>query len=231
MFTCVRLSRKTSVFFKSVRQLSSKKCIIYTTAVKDPFYNLAFEEWMFNKVDFTKTNCLFIWSSNPTVVIGRHQNPWRECKVDDAIADGVNICRRSSGGGAVYHDLGNLNFTFFNEKSEYNTKHNLGIITQGLQKHWPHLDVAVNKRDDILLNTSHKISGTAARLGRRNCYHHCTLLVSTNKLNLMKYLYPNEMNLISIATESVRSSVMNLEDEDSRINCENVLRTVAQFYA
>nr|XP_002129038.1 lipoyltransferase 1, mitochondrial-like [Ciona intestinalis] len=218
------------VLLNGIRCFSSKQCIVYTTSVTDPFYNLAFEEWMFRKVDFTKTNCLFIWRSQPSVVIGRHQNPWKECRVNDTISDEINLCRRSSGGGAVYHDLGNLNFTFFNEKSEYNTKRNLKLITRGLRETWPFLDVDVNRRDDIILNKRYKISGTAARLGRRSCYHHCTLLVSTNKSNLTKYLHPNKLNLTSIATDSVRSTVRNLSDEDNTINCKNVSNAVTQVY-
>ena len=64
----------------------------------------------------------------------------------------VNLCRRHSGGGTVYHDLGNLNFTFFTERCDYDRKHNLNVIIDGLKSKFADLNIAFNIRDDILLN-------------------------------------------------------------------------------
>ncbi|MCA0422272.1 MAG: lipoate--protein ligase LplA, partial [Proteobacteria bacterium] len=75
--------------------------------------NLATEEYIFNHLDAARP-ILFLWRNGPTVVIGKHQNPWKECKVAEMEAQGVTLARRRSGGGAVYQDLGNSIFTFLN---------------------------------------------------------------------------------------------------------------------
>ena len=84
---------------------------IVETECTDPYVSLAAEEMMtFSAAEDEMT--LYLWQNAHTVVIGKNQNPWTECKVDRIEADGVYLARRISGGGAVYHDLGNLNFTF-----------------------------------------------------------------------------------------------------------------------
>ena len=86
----------------------------------------------------------------------------------------------SSGGGTVYHDLGNLNCTFFTRRSRYDRRRNLEIICSAIRRSTD-LNVSVNKREDIVLNNEHKISGTAAKLGKDTAYHHCTVLVNVNE--------------------------------------------------
>ena len=85
-----------------------------------------------------------------------------------------------SGGGTVYHDLGNLNCTFFTRRSRYDRRRNLEIICSAIRRSTD-LNVSVNKREDIVLNNEHKISGTAAKLGKDTAYHHCTVLVNVNE--------------------------------------------------
>ena len=185
---------------------------------------------MHEKVDLSLHNCLFVWRNQPSVVIGRHQNPWRECHVREVKKNGVNVCRRNSGGGAVYHDLGNLNFTFFTHRKDYNRKHNLNIIVTALKKQWPLLDVEVNKRDDIVLNQKFKISGSSSKLGRNSTFHHCTLLINSNKEHLKKNLAKNSDHMICNATASVRSPVQNLADVDKTICIEEVSNAVVSMY-
>ena len=85
-----------------------------------------------------------------------------------------------SSGGTVYHDLGNLNCTFFTRRSRYDRRRNLEIICSAIRRSTD-LNVSVNKREDIVLNNEHKISGTAAKLGKDTAYHHCTVLVNVNE--------------------------------------------------
>ena len=198
----------------------NKNCIVYNTQVTDPYTNLAFEEWMQCNVDFSNNHCLFLWQSIPSIVIGKHQNPWKECKINKISENKINLCRRNSGGGTVYHDLGNLNITFFTDRQSYNRAWNLHLIVEALTEEWPQLDLQINKRDDIMLNGCHKISGTSAKLGKVNAYHHCTLLVNSHKRNIFEYINKEELDVNCKATSSVLSPIANLSDvvEDISIN-------------
>ncbi|CAK8679663.1 unnamed protein product [Clavelina lepadiformis] len=229
---CARglLRNSASNYFKSpARRKSTKKCIVYTTKATDPYQNLAFEDWMYEKVDFSSSNCLFIWRNEPSVIIGRHQNPWKECPVTDLLRREIHICRRRSGGGAVYHDLGNINFTFFSDRSSYDRCSNLRVIVAALQQLSPNLDVAINKRDDIILNDRHKISGSSSKLGRRSTYHHCTMLLDANKTQVIKTLSA-KIDITCKATSSVRSSVLNLVDADNHLTFDLICNKVVDIY-
>lgn len=221
----------TTRYALSVRNASKKRCIIYHSTSTNPYNNLAFEDWMYNKVSFSKTDCLFIWNNEPCVVIGRHQNPWKEVNIAHALSDNIKICRRNSGGGAVYHDLGNINFTFFSERSTYNRKNNLQVIVQALKRTWPCLNVEINQRDDLMLNKQYKVSGSSAKLGRTNAYHHCTLLLGVDKEKLIGYLQTNHSNIICNATKSVRSRVQNLSDANKAVTADKISSAVAIEYA
>lgn len=104
-------------------------------------------------MDFTHKHILMLWRNEPCVVIGRHQNPWIETNVDELKNQGVKIARRNSGGGTVYHDLGNLNMTFFTPQKFYNRRYNLEIVSRALFREWG-LDAKVNKREDIVVRDS-----------------------------------------------------------------------------
>lgn len=123
------------------------------------FTNLAYEEYLFQKqFRLFKSPILFLWRNRPSVVIGRFQNPWIEVNVPVAKANSINIARRVSGGGTVYHDLGNLNISFITSRKDYNRKKNLGIICDVVKELIPEANVFVNGRDDIILNDKWKIS-------------------------------------------------------------------------
>lgn len=128
------------------------------------FYNLALEDWIYNNVKFVEgsednshAELVMIWRNEPCIVVGRHQNPWIEADVAEAGKRGVSVARRRSGGGCVYHDLGNINLTFFTSKKFYNRKRNLHFVSNHLKEKWG-LDVGVNKRDDIMLKNIYKAS-------------------------------------------------------------------------
>ena len=99
----------------------------------DPWFNLALEEWLFEHT--TPDEMVFyLWRNGPTVVIGRHQNPWVECRLEDMDRDGVKLARRASGGGAVFHDLGNTNFTFAARRRNYNVARQIDVILDALSR-------------------------------------------------------------------------------------------------
>ena len=123
------------------------------------YLNLAWEDWLYHNFDFTKASLLLMWRNTPCVVIGRYQNPWKECNVSMMNEAGIVLARRHSGGGTVYHDMGNLNFSFMTERSLYNRKTNLQFIVKTLQDIYD-IPAVVSPRDDIVVNEKLKVSGT-----------------------------------------------------------------------
>jgi len=197
---------------------------VFISQSYDIFTNLALEDWLYRNFDFSHHHVLFLWANDPCVVIGRHQNPFTEANVSKLVDNGITLARRNSGGGAVYHDRGNLNCTFFTPRARYNRKYNLNILTRALFREWA-IKSEINERDDIVINGK-KISGTAAKLGHPNAYHHCTLLTSANKLHLGESLAKEEANYISKATASVRSPIRNLCDVNRSVNVPQLLSAV-----
>ncbi|XP_058802812.1 lipoyltransferase 1, mitochondrial [Phymastichus coffea] len=213
---------------KDIPEDEIKKSVFISQST-DIFTNLALEDWFYRNYDFSRQHVLLLWKSNPCVVIGRHQNPWLECNVAACENHGFVVARRNSGGGTVYHDEGNLNLSFFTPRQRYNRRYNLDIITRALFREWG-LKSNINTKDDIVVQGEFKISGTAAKLGRPNAYHHCTLLVDANKRSLSLALRKTETGMTTTATESVRSAVKNLREVNSHIRVDQLLSAVGWEY-
>lgn len=173
----------------------------------NPWFNLATEDWIFRELD-PRTHVLFLWRNADTVVIGRHQNPWVECRVQNMEADGIFLARRQSGGGAVFHDLGNTNFTFLSSSAGYNQDANFQIIIAALSRFGIHAERS--GRNDILVD-GFKVSGSAFKHTRERSFHHGTLLLHADLGRLTNYLNPSAKKLESKGIKSVRSRVANLE--------------------
>jgi len=144
---------------KTAHQPRSMHGDVLVSTCRDVYANLAFEDWIYqngNVADDQKFNLMFLWRNDPCVVVGRHQNVWVECDVNGALSDNINVVRRRSGGGTVYHDSGNLNITFFTSRKGYDRKQNLAMIAGALREQC-NLHVAVSKRDDILINDAYKV--------------------------------------------------------------------------
>ncbi|XP_015121642.1 lipoyltransferase 1, mitochondrial isoform X2 [Diachasma alloeum] len=203
---------------------------VFISQSKDIFTNLALEDWLYRNYDFKNHHVLLLWRNDPCVVIGRHQNPWIEANIQGLEEQGIAMARRNSGGGTVYHDSGNLNLSFFTPKERYNRRYNLEIITRALYREWG-LRSDINQREDIVVNGNLKVSGTAAKLGRPNAYHHCTLLVNVNKENLRMALEKKETGIShSKATESTRSPVKNLSEINGRVTTDALMSAVGWEY-
>lgn len=209
---------------KGILDKNIKKSVFISQSY-DVFTNLALEDWLYKNFDFSHHHVLMLWANDPCVVIGRHQNPFTEANVSNLVRKGVTLARRNSGGGAVFHDRGNLNCTFFTPRERYNRKYNLNIITRALFREWG-VKADINKRDDIVVCDKKQISGTAAKLGHPNAYHHCTLLVNSNKLHLSEALVKDEAKYVTKATPSVPSPIKNLCDVNKNINVPQLLSAV-----
>lgn len=203
---------------------------VYISQSKDIFTNLALEDWMYKNFDFSNQHILLLWKNDPCVVIGRNQNPWLEANLDVLSKDGVEVARRSSGGGTVYHDNGNLNLTFFTPREHYNRRRNLDLISSALKREWG-INAEINKREDMVVDGVYKqISGTASKLGRPNAYHHCTLLVDVNQSNLRQALLKKDDEFNTTATKSIPSPTKNLTQINPSISVGQLLNTVGWEY-
>lgn len=194
--------------------------------ITNPWFNLATENWIFRELD-PRHHVLFLWRNADTVVIGRHQNPWKECKVQKMEDDGVYLARRQSGGGAVFHDLGNTNFTFLSARDQYNQEENFRIIIDALAT----LGITAEKsgRNDILVD-GRKISGSAFKHTRDRSFHHGTLLINADLRRLQDYLNPQKAKLVSKGIDSVRSRVANLTEQVPDLDHETVCSAVTEAF-
>ena len=202
------------------------KLRILKSEVTNPWFNLATEDWIFQELD-SDTHILFLWRNAETVVIGRSQNPWVECKTDKMEEDGVYLARRQSGGGAVFHDLGNTNFTFLSPKEDYNQDANFQIIVNALKKLG--IEATQSGRNDMQVG-ERKISGSAFKHAIDRSFHHGTLLVNANMQKLGDYLNPHPLKLQAKGIKSVRSRVANLVDFNDTVTHESLSDAIIEAF-
>jgi len=188
-----------------------------------PYYGLSLEDHIFENTKFPESNfkkLIILWRNNPSVILGKFQNPWIECNVNYCNSNNIYIARRSSGGGTVFHDPKNLNISVFSNKKFYNRKENLEIACDTLIDLFPKkLEFKVNERDDLLLNNK-KISGSAARLNGNNSYHHFTLLIDSDR-NMLKNALDSKLkdaDLKTNATKSVPAKTVSILQEAHNLN-------------
>ena len=185
-----------------------QKVRLVRSAVTNPWDNLAREEQLVNLCGEDEA-ILYLWQNAHTVVVGRNQNPWAECRLDLLESEGGKLARRSTGGGAVYHDLGNLNYSFILPRKRYNMERQLAVILGALRRLG--LDAEFSGRNDLVI-AGRKFSGNAYQLTRDKGLHHGTLLFSADMAKLSRYLNVDPEKLKTKGVASVASRVMNLRD-------------------
>ncbi|WP_350238978.1 lipoate--protein ligase A [Pectobacterium colocasium] len=196
----------------------------------DPWFNLAVEECIFRQMP-TMQRVLFLWRNAETVVIGRAQNPWKECNTRRMEEDGIKLARRSSGGGAVFHDLGNTCFTFMAGKPEYDKSVSTQIVLDALSALG--LKASASGRNDLVVETAdgvRKVSGSAYRETKDRGFHHGTLLLNADLSRLADYLNPDVKKLQAKGITSVRSRVANLVELLPSVNHQIISQAVTQAF-
>jgi len=176
----------------------------------DPRLNLAIEEHLLRNVQSDQPLLLF-YVNEPSVIIGRNQNTLEEIDPDFVKQHGIHVVRRLSGGGAVYHDLGNLNFSFITNGRE--NLHNFALFTEPVVRALNKLGVKaeLRGRSDIFANNK-KISGNAQYAAARRMFSHGTLLFDSNLETLLNALNPRQLEITSNAVQSIRSFVTNIRE-------------------
>jgi lipoate-protein ligase A len=159
--------------------------------------------------------------------MGRFQNPFLECQLGTMIKDEVELVRRQSGGGCVYHDLGNLNYSFITNKTYHNKDTNHKIIIDALKTF--DIDAFSTKRVDLFLThegLNKKFSGSAFKEKKDTAFHHGTLLVDSNLDKLNYYLTPKDLSVKSVSIASVRSKVVNLKSVCPQITISKLVDAI-----
>ena len=203
------------------------KTQIICTSSFDPYHNQALEEYLFDHVA-DDTCILYLWQNRQTVVIGQNQNAWQECRVRELEQDGGHLARRLSGGGAVFHDLGNLNFTFAVPRRAYDVARQSEVICRAVASYGLHVERS--GRNDITVD-GRKFSGNAFFKRGDKAYHHGTLLISSDMLQVSKYLNVPQDKLRSKGVRSVAARVANLSDFCPDITVDSIKERLAQALA
>ena len=197
------------------------------TSCVDPYENLALEELLFETQGDGTT--FYLWQNERTVVIGRNQNAWRECRVEQLEGEEGKLARRSSGGGAVFHDLGNLNFTFIMPRENYDLVRQLGVIQKAAAKFG--IETSFTGRNDLVLtSTGEKFSGNAFRFSSNVALHHGTILINADFSRLGRYLAPSQMKLESKGVKSVVSRVTNLGLQNPALTVESMKAALKEAF-
>lgn len=194
----------------------------------DPWHNLAVEERLFDLAG--ADSCIFyLWQNKNTVVIGRHQNAWKECRTKLLEDEGGKLARRSSGGGAVFHDLGNLNFTFILPRDAYDVHRQLNVIRRAVADFGVHAEFT-GRNDLVIAESGAKFSGNAFRFSERTGMHHGTIMVDVDVDKLGRYLAPGKDKLKAKGIESVRSRVCNLSALNPEITIEALIPALKKAF-
>lgn len=205
--------------------------LFYNSPSTDPYYNLALEEYLFEHRDLSQ-GLFMLWQNHNTLVIGKYQNTAEEINADFVKAQNTSVVRRNTGGGAVYHDMGNVNFTCM--QTSDNTA---GIDFRTFMEpvinalRGMGLPAEFNSRNDMTIDGK-KFSGNSQMIRGNRVLHHGTLLFSANLEFVGKALRPREDKYTSKGIQSVRSRVTNLVDYmDEPISLEEFKqRLIREFF-
>ncbi len=195
----------------------------------DPWYNLALEELLFEQQENRPGVAFYLWQNQNTVVIGKNQNAWQECRISLLEGEDGKLARRSSGGGAVFHDLGNLNFTFVVSRERYDVRRQLSVISRAVQGFGVTAEFS-GRNDLVAKENGAKFSGNAYRFSSKVALHHGTLLVNANMEKLSRYLAPAPDKLHAKGIKSVRARVCNLSELAPDMTVERLKKALCNAF-
>ena len=199
---------------------------VITGTRTDPYANLALELYLTETVP-EGTCRLYLWQNRQTVVIGRNQNAVKECRSALLEEDGGYLARRLSGGGAVYHDSGNLNFTFCVNKEDYDLGRQQSVLLTACRLLG--IDAEISGRNDLTVQ-GRKFSGNSFYSHKGKSFHNGTILIDVDQNALGKYLNPSKAKLVSKSVDSVRSRVINLKELVPDLTVEQTVEAMTEAF-
>ena len=198
----------------------------YLSKTNDGWENLALDEWFIDNLS-PDDIMLYFYINENAVIIGKNQNPWKECNLPQMEKDNVQLVRRITGGGAVYHDLGNLNFSFIAGENRYDLDKQLNLILKAVESFG--IECEFSGRNDLLADGK-KFSGNAFCVRKNIKQHHGTLLVNSDLNRLQNYLNVDPKKIRSKGIESVRARVCNLSELSKDVNIDSMLNAIRTAY-
>ncbi|KAG0703915.1 hypothetical protein DFH29DRAFT_914674 [Suillus ampliporus] len=199
---------------------------IYLSTSTNPYFNLSLEDWLFRHAP-QKEPLLLLYRDAPCVVIGRNQNPWKEVNLRTARAQGIPWVRRRSGGGTVYHDLGNTNFSIHVPRTSFDRGATAQVVLRAVRALG--IDAHVNARNDLCVG-GEKASGSAYKIVSGRAYHHGTMLISTRLETLGDLLRVGKETMITKGVASVRSPVCNLAQFSETVSHNTFVNAVVDSF-
>lgn len=193
----------------------------------NPWHNLAIEKYLSTRIGKGDV-ILYLWQNERTVVIGRNQNAIRECRAQLLEEEGGCLARRTTGGGAVYHDLGNLCFTFLASPEVYNLEKQLKVIQNACLKFG--VETRFSGRNDIITRDGFKFSGNAFSNTSKCSIQHGTLMINVDVSQLGRYLTPSKDKMKAKGVKSVRSRVCNLKDLNPEVTTDDMRRALKESF-
>ncbi|WVQ98628.1 hypothetical protein IAU59_005758 [Kwoniella sp. CBS 9459] len=185
--------------------------VTYISESHDPWFNLSFEDWLMRNTPNNQP-VLFLYRNFPCVVIGRNQNPWKESTPRKLREASIPLVRRRSGGGTVYHDMGNTNFSIILPRLLFTRSHGAELVATAIRERLGIEGCTVNDRNDVVIRDhgkEYKIS-SAYKIIQHRAYHHGTMLISSSLNELGKSLKSSSPNMETKGIPSHRSAVTTL---------------------
>ena len=200
---------------------------LYVSTSGDGWRNLAVDEYFLDTLG-PDDMMLYFYVNKNAVIIGQGQNPWAECRLAEMDRDGVQLVRRITGGGAVFHDEGNLNFSFIAGEGRYDLERQLGLILDAVRALG--IPCEFSGRNDLLAD-GRKFSGNAFCKRGAIRQHHGTLLISADMTRLQNYLNVDPRKLKPKGVKSVKSRVCNLNEFVPELRRDDMLEALKRAYA
>lgn len=194
---------------------------------RDPHKNFAREDWLLSFAGQTGAAVLYLWQNDPVVVIGRNQNACAQCNLAYTRAEGIPVIRRRTGGGAVYHDAGNLNFSIILPPALYDIARSTAAVVSALRALG--VKAEANGRNDICIGNT-KVSGSAYYLGKDAGLHHGTILMRVDRERMEKALAVSAQKTASHGVNSVRSRVTDLCSALPHIGLDDLCRAIRSSF-